>query len=88
MTQSSPQRATALALVKPDPAGQAHATCPLCQTTHVSLSSDAPAADGGWRCVRCGEWWDARRLGTVAAYVDWTLERASRCEWPPQRWRR
>ena len=49
-------------------------TCPMCHTS-ATLSPSALEAGGDWRCVRCGQHWDARRLATVAAYAAWTVER-------------
>ena len=50
------------------------ATCPLCHTPHASLTDEALQAGDNWRCVRCGQQWDARRLETVAAYAAWVAE--------------
>ena len=47
------------------------AVCPMCQTS-ASLTSDAA---GAWRCVRCGQHWDAKRLATFSAYAAWVVER-------------
>lgn len=52
-----------------------HAVCPGCHTPHRSLTRDGLAAGAGWRCIRCGERWDARRLATVTAYEAWVAER-------------
>ena len=46
-------------------------TCPLCHAPHAALTPDAIAAGDSWRCVRCGQQWDARRLDSVAAYAAW-----------------
>lgn len=51
------------------------AVCPGCHTPHPSLTREGLAADVGWKCARCGERWDARRLATVAAYAAWVAER-------------
>jgi hypothetical protein len=48
-------------------------TCPLCHTS-ATLTQSALEAGGDWRCVRCGQHWDARRLATVAAYAAWTVD--------------
>jgi hypothetical protein len=54
------------------PDGSWPVSCPLCHTTHASLTrDDALQAGGDWRCVRCGQRWGARRLATVAAYAAW-----------------
>ena len=49
-------------------------TCPMCHTS-AALSRSALAAAGAWRCVRCGQHWDAPRLEAVAAYVAWRVDR-------------
>jgi transcription elongation factor Elf1 len=74
MTQplSSP-RLTAALLDTPSDTSRL-ATCPLCHTRHASLTQEALEAGGDWRCIRCGQRWDARRLGTVAAYAAWVAE--------------
>jgi hypothetical protein len=64
-------------LLDVEPVVQRHATCPLCHTTDVSLSDDALTAGGWWRCTRCSQRWDARRLATAAAYAAWALEHAT-----------
>jgi len=40
----------------------------MCHTS-ATLSRSALEAGGDWRCVRCGQHWDAARLETVAAYA-------------------
>ena len=50
------------------------ATCPMCHTS-ATLSQSALDAGGDWRCVRCGQHWDAARLATVAAYAAWIVDR-------------
>ena len=49
--------------------------CPMCHAG-ASLTRDALAAGGAWRCVRCGQHWDAGRLTAVAAYAVWVADRA------------
>jgi hypothetical protein len=39
------------------------------------VTQDAIEAGSGWRCVRCGQHWDAARLAAVAAYATWVAER-------------
>jgi hypothetical protein len=53
------------------------ATCLSCHTDHATLSKGAVAAGADWRCGRCGQRWDARRLATVAAYTAWISARGS-----------
>jgi hypothetical protein len=49
-------------------------TCPMCHTG-ASLTESALEAGGAWRCVRCGQHWDADRLTAVAAYAVWVADR-------------
>ena len=49
------------------------ATCPMCHTS-ATLSQSALEAGGDWRCVRCGQRWDAGRLAAVAAYTAWRVD--------------
>jgi hypothetical protein len=51
------------------------AACPMCHTVDSGPTADALAAGGGWRCVRCGQRWDAARLAAVAAYVAWVRDK-------------
>jgi hypothetical protein len=44
------------------------ATCPLCHTAEPTLSVSALDAGGDWTCKVCGQFWDAERLHTAAAY--------------------
>jgi hypothetical protein len=55
------------------------ATCPMCRTP-ASLTQDVIETGGAWRCVRCGQHWDAARLAAVAAYAAWIVahDRAGR----------
>lgn len=48
--------------------------CPMCHTGSP-LSPHAIAAGAEWRCVRCGQLWDAPRLVTVATYDTWVTDR-------------
>lgn len=45
----------------------------MCHTP-ASLTQSALQAGGEWRCVRCGQHWDAARLAAVAAYAAWLVE--------------
>ena len=53
--------------------------CPMCHTS-APLPQSAIDAGADWRCVRCGQRWDAPRLVTVANYATWVddHDRASR----------
>jgi hypothetical protein len=46
-------------------------TCPMC---HTSRSGGAGDGADAWRCIRCGQHWDARRVAAVAAYAAWSRE--------------
>jgi predicted Zn finger-like uncharacterized protein len=48
-------------------------TCPMCHTS-AALSQSALEAGGEWRCVRCGQHWDAARVAAVAAYAAWSVD--------------
>jgi hypothetical protein len=65
-------------LPEPVPDGSRLVSCPLCHTTHPSLTRDALQAGENWRCVRCGQRWDAGRLATVAAYAAWVAAQDKR----------
>ena len=67
----SPSHATAVVL-DDERDVVASATCPMCHTS-ATLSLSTLDAGGDWRCVRCGQRSDARRLATVAAYAAWTV---------------
>jgi ribosomal protein L37AE/L43A len=45
-------------------------TCPLCHTEDTTITVQAVAEGGTWRCTRCGQMWSADRLAAVAAYAD------------------
>jgi hypothetical protein len=57
----------------PHPLAMRFATCPMC---HTPRSGAGSAADGGdaWRCVTCGQYWNAERIAAVAAYAAWSIE--------------
>ncbi|HEU4891240.1 MAG TPA: hypothetical protein VFT47_06795 [Vicinamibacterales bacterium] len=46
----------------------------MCETP-TSVTQDTIEAGGAWRCVRCGQHWDAARLAAVAAYAAWSVDR-------------
>jgi hypothetical protein len=70
--------AASVELLEPVPDGSGLVSCPLCHTTHPSLTRDAVETGGDWRCTRCGQRWDARRLATVAAYAAWVIAQDTR----------
>jgi hypothetical protein len=47
-----------------------------CAIRRTSLTQNAIDAGADWRCVTCGQRWDATRLSAVAAYAAWVVERA------------
>ena len=53
-------------------------TCPLCRMAEATMADGAVEKSGGWRCVRCGQRWDAARLATVGAYAVWVAEHDAR----------
>jgi ribosomal protein L37AE/L43A len=69
---SSRQHATAVLLDDEQDIVQS-ATCPMCHTS-ATLAQSALEASGDWRCVRCGQRWDAARLAAVAAYAAWAVD--------------
>ena len=48
----------------------------MCHTP-ASLTLDAIDAGADWRCGRCGQHWDAKRLAATAAYAAWVVDRAT-----------
>jgi hypothetical protein len=62
-----------VALLDDEPDVVQPVTCPMCHT-RVSLPRSALDAGGAWRCVRCGQHWDAARLTAVAAYAAWVVD--------------
>lgn len=70
---SSPSHVTAT-LLDDDPDVLRPATCPKCHT-RAPLTQNAIDAGGDWRCVRCGQHWNAARLAAVAAYAVWVADR-------------
>ena len=49
--------------------------CVRCVTRPRSVTQSAIEAGGEWRCVRCGQHWDAGRLAAVAGYAQWAGDR-------------
>jgi len=45
------------------------AECPLCHT--IDSTPSRSVDEMTWRCVRCGQHWDAARLSAVAAHQQW-----------------
>jgi predicted Zn finger-like uncharacterized protein len=70
---SSSSRPPATAVLLNDDQVPGSVTCPMCHTS-ATLSQSALAAGGDWRCVRCGQHWDAARLEAVAAYAAWSAD--------------
>ena len=60
------------------------ATCPSCHTEDPSVTNLAVSAGADWRCSRCGSQWNAVRLATVAAYVEWAGEHTAASTISPQ----
>jgi hypothetical protein len=66
-------RHTTVALLDTEPNVLLYATCPMCHTP-TSMTEHAIETGGHWRCVRCGQRWDAGRLAAVAAYAAWAVD--------------
>jgi hypothetical protein len=45
----------------------------MCHTP-TSVTRQTIEAGGDWRCVRCGQHWDAVRLAAVSAYAAWIID--------------
>ena len=85
MADSSSRPHAPAALLDNDPDVLRCATCPICDTP-ASVTRNAIEAGRGWRCVACGQHWDAARLAVVAAYVARRVDRdraAARALRPP-----
>jgi ribosomal protein S27AE len=67
---ASPIHATAV-LLEDEHGRVRSAMCPLCRTS----SAVAVEAGDAWRCGRCGQPWDSRRLGAVALFEQWAALR-------------
>lgn len=76
MAPSSSQPDVTAAVLDDERAAVRSVTCPMCHTP-ASLTQSAVDAGADWRCVTCGQRWDATRLSTVAAYAAWVAERAA-----------
>lgn len=50
--------------------------CPMCHTP-TSVTRAAVEAGADWRCVRCGQLFDAERLAAMAAYAEWVGKRTA-----------
>ena len=74
MAHSSSRPHTTVTLLDNEPDVLQSATCPMCHTP-TSITESAIQAGGAWRCVTCGQHWDAARLAVVAAYAAWSAER-------------
>lgn len=73
MTSSSSRPHATAVLLDDDQDILRSAACPMCHTA-ATLSRSALEAGGDWRCVRCGQHWDAARLAAVAAYAAWRVD--------------
>jgi len=54
------------------------AACPTCGMVDVTMTNAEVAVGGYWRCQRCGQQWDKKRLATVAAFDAWVAARTGR----------
>jgi len=76
MTHDLSQRQTSVTVLDDDPGLIQSVSCPMCHTG-ASLTQSALQAGEAWRCVRCGQHWDAGRVAAVAAYAVWDADRTS-----------
>jgi predicted Zn finger-like uncharacterized protein len=68
MADSFSRPSTAPVSLDDEQGGLRYATCPGCHTA-TSVTQNAIEAGANWRCVRCGQHWDAARLAAVARYA-------------------
>ena len=54
------------------------ATCPTCHMVDAALTNASLAAGANWRCGRCGQMWDQKRIATVTAFAAWDAARQRR----------
>src|SRR5690242_8315716 len=73
MVHSVSRSHTSVALCDGEPDLVRCVTCPMCHAD-AALTQSAVAAGGAWRCVRCGQHWNADRLTAVAAYSVWVAD--------------
>jgi hypothetical protein len=74
MVHSLSRPHTSVALLDDEPDVVQSVACPMCHAD-ASLTRIALEAGSTWRCVRCGQQWDATRLTAVAAYAGWVADR-------------
>jgi hypothetical protein len=75
MTPLSPRSQVTTAVLDKE-SGDSPLACPMCHTP-TSLTHAAVDAGADWRCVRCGQHFDAARLAAMSAYAEWVAERAA-----------
>lgn len=73
MVNGSSRPHTSAALLDDEPDVSRRATCPMCHT-QAPVTRNAIEVGADWRCVRCGQHWNAPRLAAVAAYAAWRVE--------------
>jgi transcription elongation factor Elf1 len=73
MAHSSSRPYTTAVLLDEDQGVLRCATCPMCHTP-TSVTQNAIEAGGEWRCVRCGQHWDASRLAAITRYTAWVAD--------------
>lgn len=42
--------------------------CPVCRSTDLTTTSKTVTSSSYWRCLKCGEIWNAKRLEEGARY--------------------
>lgn len=73
MAYSSSHSSTTAVLLDDEQDALRCATCPMCHTP-TSVTQNAIEAGGDWRCVRCGQHWNASRLAAITAYAAWVAD--------------
>ena len=71
--ENDPTSPPASPLPSPAPSTIHIVLCPLCHTA-ASLTDVGVDSGEGWRCSRCGQQWDAKRLIAVTAYERWVRD--------------
>lgn len=73
MAYSDSRPNTTALLLDDERDGLRRATCPMCHTP-TSVTQNAIEAGSDWRCVRCGQHWDASRLARFRTYAAWVAD--------------
>lgn len=55
---------------EPSSASSTPTTCPACRSSSISTTAKNPDVSSYWRCVSCGEIWNASRRNGVRSGVN------------------